>query len=76
MTLRVFSSSKPDFTVNEKRMYNRLLNSLHSHLDDSEDTYYLVVDHIIGNNQIDLLIIKKLELMLLEKFGRLRVLMR
>lgn len=59
MTLRVFSSSKPDFTVNEKRMYNRLLNSLHSHLDDSEDTYYLVVDHIIGTNQLDLLIIKK-----------------
>ena len=59
MTLRIFSSSKPDFTVNEKRMYNRLLNLLHSHLDDSEETYYLVVDHIIGANQIDLLIIKK-----------------
>ena len=59
MTLRVFSSGKLDFKVNERRMYNRLLGVLREQLDELEETYYLVVDHAFGNNQIDLLLIKK-----------------
>ena len=59
MTLRVFSSGKLDFEVNEKRMYYRLLGVLREQLGDRDEKYYLVVDHIVGNNQIDLLVIKK-----------------
>jgi hypothetical protein len=59
MTIEIFTSDKIDFSVNERRQYNRIKDAMIEKLSKAESRYCIVVDYIIGSKQYDIIIIKE-----------------
>lgn len=58
MTFQIYTSGKIDFKINEKRQFDRIKKKMTEEFKNDETRYCLIVDHIIGSQQYDLILLK------------------
>lgn len=59
MTIEMFTSGRIDFSVNERRQFERIKKEMIEKFSTGESRYCVIVDYIIGNKQYDITVFKK-----------------
>ena len=55
----MFVADRIDFPVNEQKQFERIKQEMFAQLSDDKEKYYVVIDHIIGNQQYDIIVLKR-----------------
>jgi hypothetical protein len=58
MTIEIFTSDKIDFTINERRQFDRIKKKMIDAFSKEESRHCIIVDYVIGNKQFDIIVIK------------------